>query len=99
MKLLKIGAHMKNNIIEFQSKEMEEKKKINKKKLIITIIAVVILLIVIISTIIYCFNKSFRNFLDVYLFRKNIAGGDATVIDIGYEANVNIIENYKYISI
>ena len=33
MKLLKIGAHMKNNIIEFQSKEMEEKKKINKKKL------------------------------------------------------------------
>ena len=90
---------MKNNIIEFQSKEMEKKKKINKKKLIITIIAVVILLIVIISTIIYCFNKPFRNFLDVYLFRKNIAGGDATVIDIGYEANVNIIENYKYISI
>ncbi len=35
----------------------------------------------------------------MYLFRKNIAGGDATVIDIGYEANVNIIENYKYISI
>ncbi len=87
---------MKNNVIEFDHKK---EKKINKNKLIITISIIVILLIIIILGIIYCFNKNFRNVLDIYLFRKNISGENAATIDIDYDANVNIIGYSKYINI
>ncbi len=87
---------MKNNVIEFDHKK---DKKINKNKLIITISIIVILLIIIILGIIYCFNKNFRNVLDIYLFRKNISGENAATIDIDYDANVNIIGYSKYINI
>lgn len=85
-------------IIEFKSKEKAKEKIAYKKILIIaSIITFVILLIT--SAIIYNTNKDFRNFIDKYIFFKNVTEENVPMIEINYDSNTNVIAFGKYICI
>lgn len=74
-------------------------RKLNKKKIYI-IIAVLILAITIATiTIIYNSSKNFRNFMDKYIFRKDVTEENVPTIDIDYKSNTNIFTYGKYICI
>lgn len=47
-------------------------KKLNKKKMIVFLSICSVILILFILSIIYAFNSSFREFIDIYIFRKEI---------------------------
>ena len=47
-------------------------RKLNKKKMIICISVCSIALIILVLSIIYNLNSSFRAFMDIYIFRKEI---------------------------
>lgn len=58
-------------------------------------------LAIIIATImvIYNSNKNFRNFMDKYIFRKDVTEENVPTIDIDYKSNTNIFTYGKYICI
>ena len=62
-------------------------RKFNKKKLYIVI------------AIIYNTNKSFRNFMDRYIFRKDVTEENVPIIEIDYDSNTNIFTYGKYICV
>lgn len=57
-------------------------KKLNKKKFAIFIIICVIIFLIILSSIIYCASPSFRKFIDIYIFRKEIDSDKLPEIEI-----------------
>ncbi len=57
-------------------------RKLNKKKMAILITICAILFLILISSIIYCFNSSFRKLVDIYIFRKEIDSDKLPCIDI-----------------
>ena len=77
--------------IEILEKEKKEKKNINKKKLIITISVGIILLIIGITMLVYYSSRDARNFLDQYLFRKNVSQEKLDTIDLDYDSNISVI--------
>lgn len=79
--------------------EKEPKKQINKKKLIIYISLGIILAIVLITMLVYYSSKDARNFLDTYLFRKNITQERLNSIELDYDSNVSIFAYNKNICI
>lgn len=86
------------DIIQFQNQK-NPTKKINKKKLMIIISIIVIILAIIIMTMIYSSNKSFRNFLDKYLFRKIVSEEKLVSVQLDYDSNVSVIGYNKYICV
>lgn len=95
-----------NKIIKFKHQQSEEKQtkkhkntKISKRRLAIIIAIIVILLILIITSIIYASNKSFRNFMDKYVFMKNITNENVPIIEVDYNSNTNVIPYGRYICI
>ena len=91
-------------IIEFkqnkpEGQEKKSKKKINKKKLAVIITVIIIILMVIITSIIYAYNETFRDFMDKYIFRKNITDENIPIIEIDYDSNTNVIPYGRYICI
>ena len=76
-----------------------EPKKLNHKKVIITTLITIIVLIVIIIAVIYNSNKSFRDFMDKYIFLKNVSAENLPTIEVDYNSNTNIIPYGKYICI
>ena len=94
-KVEKPSKEKKKNLIEFP----ENKKKINRKKMIVMIIAVIILITFVTIAIIYQANKEFRDFMDQYIFRKNITEENVPIIEIDYDSNTNIIPYGRYICI
>ena len=86
-------------IIEFKSNSSKEKNKISKKKLAIIISIMVLIIIIIITSIIYCNNKNFQNFMDRYIFLKNITDENIPVIEFDYDSNTNVIPYGRYICI
>lgn len=76
-----------------------DNKKINKKKIGITtgIILIIVLAIVIIG--VYNTNKQAQEWIDKYIFRKEVLQNNATTIDIKEEQNSNIYAFSKYIGI
>ncbi len=91
-------------IIEFKQQNPEKdeetsKKKINKKKLAIIIAIAVILVILVAISITYTANKSFRNFMDKYIFQKDITNQNVPIIEIDYNSNTNVIPYGRYICI
>ena len=73
-------------------------RKLNKKKLIIFISICTIILIFLIMSIIYAFNSSFRAFIDIYFFRKEIKSTHLTTIEISSDED-NCFHAYdKYIA-
>ena len=74
-------------------------KKLNKKKIIIFGIICFILFIILISSIIYCFNSSFRKFIDVYILNKEITSDKLPVIEISSEDDQFFYAYDKYIAV
>lgn len=87
-------------VIDFnKAKNEKEKKKMNKKKIVILISIIILIVIIAICSIIYASNKDFRNFMDQYLFHKNITDENVPTIEYDYESNTNVIPYGKYICI
>lgn len=84
---------------ENDKKTKREKKKKNKRKIVITISIVIILLIIGITMIVYYSSSEAREFLDQYLFRKNVTQEKLDSIELDYDSNVNIFAYNKYICI
>ena len=85
-----------SKVLKFKNKE-EQKKDF--KKILTTVIVVIVIIIFLVCAVIYSKNKRFRNFMDAYLFRKNITEENTSVIDIDYDSDIHIIGHYKYIEI
>lgn len=76
-----------------------KEKKFNKKKIILTISIGIILLIIGITMVVYYSSSDARNFLDQYLFRKNITQEKLNSIELNYNSNVNVFAYNKYICV
>ena len=89
------------NIIDFkiEEKKVRKKRKINKKKMIITISIIVLALVIGITMLLYYSSRDVRNFLDQYLFRKNVTQEKLESIELDYDSNINVIAYNKYICI
>ena len=76
-----------------------EEKKINKKKIIILIL--IILLIIAITSVIavYISNKEIREWIDVNIFRKEVAQDKVATIELKDIQNSNIYAFNRYIGI
>lgn len=81
------------SIIKFPS------RKLNKKKMTIVISAFIALLILLIITIIYFCNFSFRNFIDIHIFRKEIKTKSLSSIDISADDDQFFYAYDKYITV
>ena len=74
-------------------------KQINKKKMAIFISIVSILVLILILGIIYFFSSSFRAFLDIYIFRKEIKSDNLAYVDISTDEDQYFHAYDKYISV
>lgn len=82
------------SVLKF-SKKYLEKNKIKNKKFIITIIA----LIVVLFLLFFIFNSGFRNFITIYIFRKQATQNNLTTIELS-EGNSSFVYAYdKYITV
>ena len=79
--------------------EMPKEKTMNKKKLWLIAGVVILVLILAILSIIYASNSNARNFMDKYIFRKNISQENVPSIEIDYDSNTNVIPYGKYLCI
>lgn len=84
------------DIVDFRT---GKKKNLNKKKMIIAISIGIILLVIGITMLVYCSSSEARNFLDQYLFRKNITQEKLNSIELNYNSNVNVFAYNKYICV
>ena len=75
------------------------KKKLNKKKVTICIVICITLFLILLSTIIYCSNSSFRKFIDIYIFRKEINSDKLPEIEISSNEDYFFHAYDKYIAI
>lgn len=75
------------------------KKKLNKKKFAIFIIICIILFSILVSSIVYCFSPSFRKFIDIYIFRKEIHSDKLPTIEISSNEDYFFHAYDKYITI
>lgn len=73
--------------------------KLNKKKLAFFIVIGIILFLILIASIIYCFNSSFRKFIDIYIFRKEIKSDNLPQIEISSDEDHFFHAYDKYIAI
>lgn len=74
-------------------------KKLNKKKLITFISICSLLLIILVMSIIYAFNSSFRAFIDIYIFRKEINSDTLATIEISSSEDYYFHAYDKYVAI
>ena len=89
------------NIYSSMSKNESKKpkKNINKKKMIIAISIIVLLIIIGITAVLYNSSRDVRDFLDQYLFRKNITQEKLDSIPLDYDSNINVFAYNKRICI
>lgn len=80
-------------IIKFPSRQL------NKKKIIATISICAVALILLILSIIYAFNYSFREFIDIYIFRKQIESDNLDIIEISSNEDHYFHAYDKYIAV
>lgn len=69
-----------------------------KRKIMIGIILAIIIAIITVG-VLYIKNDNFRNWMDVYIFKKNIQNTDTVYIEIDSSKNQNIFAYDKYITI
>ena len=80
-------------IIKFPTQEL------NKKKIISLVLICFIILIFIILGIIYTFNSSFRQFIDIYIFRKEVNSDKLPFIEIVSNEDQYFYAYDKYITV
>ena len=88
------------DVIDFEKnrkklKEKNNKKNLNKKRLILIIVIAVIAVLIGITMILYYASRDVRDFLDQYLFRKNITQEKLESIELDYDSNVSIFAYNK----
>lgn len=95
------GGRILRDIVKKDSRENLEKKhkKMNKKKLAISISIGIILVIIALTAILYYSSRDVRQFLDQYLFRKNITQEKLNSIPLDYDSNINVFAYNKNICI
>lgn len=88
-------------LIDFKKYENSvKKKKVNKSKIIIITLILILILLVIIMSLIYVYNKQFRDIIDTYVFRKEIQENNGAIIEVPSDIDTNNIIAYnKYIGI
>lgn len=74
-------------------------KELNKRRLFTVISICVFLFILFIMSIIYCLNSSFRAFIDIYIFRKEIKSERLPSIEITSDEDQFFYAYDKYIAI
>ena len=74
-------------------------RKLNKKKMIAFISICSIAFILLIISIIYAFNSSFRAFIDIYIFRKEIQSDSLSTIEITSDEDQFFYAYDKYITV
>lgn len=74
-------------------------RKLNKKRIIICISLCSIALIILILSIIYNLNSSFRAFMDIYIFRKEIKSESLSYIEINPDEDQYFHAYDKYIAV
>ena len=74
-------------------------RKLNKKKLIVFITVCSLLFMLFVLSIIYAFNSSFRAFIDIYIFRKEIKSDNLATIKISSNEDSYFHAYDKYISV
>ena len=74
-------------------------RKLNKKKMIICISICSIVLIILILSIIYNLNSSFRAFMDIYIFRKEIKSDNLSSVEINSDEDEYFHAYDKYIAV
>lgn len=79
--------------------KVKKTKHIKKKRVAIAISIGVILLVIGITMIIYYASSDARDFLDQYLFRKNVTQEKLDTIDLDYNSNISIFAYNKYICV
>lgn len=85
-------------IIEFKKYEnVPEKKNLNKRKMAILIAIITVVLIGVIIFSIYVCNRSFRDFMDKYILRKNVNENSLPSIEIENIDNMHIFAYDKYV--
>ena len=86
------------NIVHLNNRKEPKKPQSKKRKKIIIAVAVV-LAIVLITMVVYLSSRDARNFLDTYLFRKNVTQEKLNSIDLDYNSNTSVFAYNKYICI
>lgn len=74
-------------------------RKLNKKKLIIFISICSVALILLILSIVYSLNSSFREFVDIYIFRKEINLENLSIIELSADEDHYFHAYDKYIAV
>ena len=74
-------------------------RKLNKKKMIIFISICSIVFITLILSLIYAFSASFRAFIDIYIFRKQIKSDSLATIEISSNEDQFVYAYDKYITL
>lgn len=75
----------------------ENKKKLNKSKIIKLIIFVLVIAAIATLTILYRNNENVRNFLDKYIFRKEVQSANLVKIDLETNKSAGVYAYEKYI--
>ena len=68
----------------------KEFKKLNKKKVYITIIIIILIIGGITSSILYSNNKQFMDFVDKYIFRKDVKENNLPYVEVDFSKQTNI---------
>lgn len=76
-----------------------EQKMVNKKKIIIAIITAIVVITTISIIIVYHNNKPFREWIDKFIFRKEVMQDNVSTIDLKENQNANIYAFNKYIGV
>ena len=74
-------------------------RKLNTKKIIIFISICSAILILLILSIIYALNSSFREFVDIYIFRKEINSNNLSIIELSADEDHYFYAYDKYIAV
>ena len=89
-----------NKIIKFEGeKEKQEKKHINKKKVTIAVLVSILIFGFLLIIILHKTNIKSRNFIDKYIFRKDVLEQKVPYIEIDYDTNMKVIPYQKNIAI
>lgn len=75
----------------------ENKKKLNKSKIIKLIIFVLVIAAIVTLTILYRNNENVRNFLDKYIFRKEVQSANLVKIDLETNKSAGVYAYEKHI--
>ncbi len=79
--------------------EETEAKKIDKKKIILAIITSIIILMILLASMIYVTNKQAREWIDKFVFRKEVRQDNAITIELKNSQNTIPYAFNKYIGV